>query len=102
MNVTDLIARLRDCAALSPRDKDRHEAADALEAQAQALEAYRVKTDSLRWEHGELESRLATAERDAERYRRLRVDPSLVVGPSYVLRRTDELDAAIDAAMEGK
>ena len=66
-DTTDLIARLRDCAALSPRDKDRHEAADALEAQAQALEAYRVKTDSLRWEHGELESRLAAAERDAER-----------------------------------
>lgn len=55
----------------------------------------------LRIRLAELPEKLAEVERDAERYRRLRVDPSLVVGPSYVLRRTDELDAAIDAAMDG-
>ena len=100
------------------------EAAAALEAQAQALEAYRVKTDSLRWEHGELESRLAAAERDAERYRWLRErinwrdkrENNLNLIECYrswehrdyrssppESEHIDEyIDAAIDAAREGK
>ena len=38
--------------------------------------------------------------KDAERYRFMREHTSVTVGPSYVLRSTEELDAAIDAAME--
>lgn len=43
----------------------------------------------------------AALRKDAERYRFMREHTSVTVGPSYVLRSTEELDAAIDAAMEG-
>jgi predicted lipase len=42
----------------------------------------------------------AALRKDAERYRFMREHTSVTVGPSYVLRSTEELDSAIDAAME--